>query len=85
MRILRKPVDQNQYLERRKAELGLKQENFETARNIGQHRGEDKRALLRALTEEAEISGRKLPFRVSDDFDAPLPDDLLDAFEGKKG
>ncbi len=25
------------------------------------------------------LAGR---FRVSDDFDAPLPDDLLDAFEG---
>jgi prevent-host-death family protein len=28
------------------------------------------------------LSGR---FRVSEDFDAPLPDDLLDAFEGKAG
>jgi len=24
-------------------------------------------------------------FHVSDDFDAPLPDDLLDAFEGRQG
>lgn len=28
------------------------------------------------------LAGR---FHVSDDFDAPLPDDLLDAFEGKQG
>lgn len=28
------------------------------------------------------LAGR---FQVSDDFDAPLPDDLLDAFEGKRG
>lgn len=28
------------------------------------------------------LAGR---FHVSEDFDAPLPDDLLDAFEGKQG
>ncbi len=28
------------------------------------------------------LAGR---FQVSEDFDAPLPDDLLDAFEGKAG
>jgi prevent-host-death family protein len=28
------------------------------------------------------LAGR---FNISEDFDAPLPDDLLDAFEGKQG
>ena len=43
-------------------------------------------ARLMPLRERAEprkpgcLKGR---FRVADDFDAPLPDDMLDAFEGK--
>jgi len=83
MRVLRKPEDQSRYLERRKAELGLKPEDFEAARNSGERRSAAKRKLLGVLAEEAKRQGRKLPFYISDDFYKPLPDDLLDAFEGK--
>lgn len=83
MRILRKPEDQSRYLERRKAELGLKPEDFEAARNTGRNRSATKRRLLGVLAEEAKRQGRKLPFHISEDFYKPLPDDLLDAFEGK--
>ncbi len=83
MRILRGPADQSKFLDRRKAEIGLMQEDFDAARNSGRNRSADKRALLRVLAEEAKAKGRKLPFRLSEDFDESLPDDMLDAFEGK--
>lgn len=43
-------------------------------------------AELRPLTERAELRPIGLArgeFVVPDDFDAPLPDDVLDSFEGK--
>lgn len=84
MRILRNPGEQSRYLERRKAEIGLDQDDFEAARNKGLTRSPGKIALLRALVDQAKADRRRLPFRVFEDFDEPLPDDLLDAFEGRK-
>ena len=46
------------------------------------------KAVARLVPIQANAGGRKLgifrgKFSVPDDFDAPLPDEILDAFEGK--
>lgn len=56
----------------------------------GEFRKAPRKRRPKGATENAkrlprQTGGRKGRLRISDDFDAPLPDELLDAFEGRKG
>lgn len=62
MRVLSDPAKQARYLVRRKAELGLTDADFAAARNGGRTRTASKRALLKAIEDQAKSDGRKPPF-----------------------
>lgn len=63
---------------------------YQAPYNTNSHRFSFKRAenirgplLVMERSRARRIGAMKGKFIVSDDFDAPLPDDLLDAFEGR--